>query len=173
MKIDKLIFQVVIVDNEKLFQISGTKRTLFLNKILSVWFEGYHHSTKCLVLRNNEPYDEGHVNYYGTHAATDYFFGFKLIVHEQMTREILAETLELGDVVEIEKTNKPDCQKYSSANNFIERIVLFWEFSQSVEETLKANEGKMRGDEFINALISCAEGVSWGDRMKKVNIIRW
>ena len=169
---EKIIFKVVEVNGEKLFQTSGKKKTLFINKILSVWFEGYYHNTKCQVSRNNEPYDDGYVNYYGTHAATDYFFGFKLIAHEQMTREILSETLELGDLVEIENTNKPNCQKYSSTNNFIDRVVRFWEFSQSVEEAFKANEGKMSGDEFIDALISCSEGVSWADRMKKVNVIR-
>lgn len=169
---DKIVFQIIEVNGEKLFQISGKKKTLFLNKILPVWFEGYYHSTKCQVLRNNEPYDDGYVNYYGTHCATDYFFGFKLIATQQMIREILAETLELGDVVEIENINKPNCQSYTSVNKVVDRVIRFREFSQSFEEAFAANNGKMSSEEFIQALISCSKGVSWENRMKKVNIIR-
>lgn len=169
---EKIIFQVVEVNGEKLFQVSAKKKTLFLNKILSVWFEGYYRCTKCQLLRNNEPYDDGYVNYYGTHRASDYFFGFKLIATEQMIREISSETLELGDIVEVENTMKLNCQSYTSVSKFINQVLHFQKFSQSFQEAFIANDGKLSGKEFIDALISCSSGVSWQDRMKTVQIVR-
>lgn len=153
---DKIIFQVVEVNGEKLFKVSGKKKILFLNKILPTWFEGYYHCTKCQIIRNGELYDDGYVNYHGTHCATDYFFGFKIVIAEQMSSEILSESLELGDILEIENMDKPNCQSYASVNKFIDHIVRFQKFSQSMDEFFKLNEGKLSGQEFVNALISCS-----------------
>lgn len=168
----KIIFQVIKVKGEKLFQVSTKKRTLFLNKILSVWFEEYYRGTKCQIIRNNESYDDGQVNYYGTPGTIDYFFGFKLIANKQMIKEIPAEILELGDVVEIGNTIKQNRHGYTGAGNFIDKALHFQKVNQSPKEVLIANDGKLIGAKFIDALVFSSSGVSWEDRMKTVYIIR-
>lgn len=164
---EKIIFQVVLVNGEKLFQVSGQKKNLFLNKILAGWFEGYHHCTNFQVIRNNELCAQGYVNHYGTHCSTDYFF-----IDEHMVREILAESSEVDDILEMENIDKKDCHHYESIDQFIDQVIRFQEFSQSLDEVLAANNGKLSGQEFINALVACSIGSDLKGSLTKVTIIR-
>lgn len=168
---EKLVFQVVEVNGEKLFQISSKKKVLFFNKLLAVWFEGYHYSD-CQILRGNELYDEGCVVYRGTHAASEFFSDWKKITTEDLMDEICAEQLELGDIVEIENTKGPERRYYASVNDFMKNVVVFEQVGQSLDEAFATHDNKLSGEEFIQALISCSKGVSWEDRMKKMNIVR-
>ena len=169
---EKIIFQVVIVGDEKLFYIGSDKKNLFLNKILPIWFEGYYHFTKCQIFRNNEPYDDSYINCYGTHCASEYFFGFKIITAERMISEILAERLEVGDVVEIENVDGENCQNYVDANQFINFVTRFQKFSESFDKSFEINNGKLSKEEFIKALVTSAIS-STKNINKRVIVARW
>jgi hypothetical protein len=171
MENDKIFFQVVEVNGEKLFQISSKKKVLFFNKLLAVWFEGYHYS-ECKIFRNNELYDEGCVVYRGTHAASEFFADWKKITTEDLIDEICAEQLECGDIVEIENYNKPERRYYASVNYFMKYVVTFEQVGQSLDEAFAAHDNKLSREEFVQALISCSKGISWEDRLKKMNVVR-
>ena len=171
MKIDNLIFQVIEINGEKLFQIQGDKEILFFNKLLAVWFEGYHYSD-CWIFRNNELYDKGYVVYHGTHSASEFFSDWKKITTERLIDEINASQLELGDIVKIENSNKPEHRYYASVKDFIECVVTFEQVGQSLDKAFATHDNQLNREEFMDTLISCSKDFSFKMRMKKKTIVR-
>jgi hypothetical protein len=167
---EKIIFQVVLVGDKKFFQISNRKKTLFLDKLLAVWFEGYRCS-ECKILRSNELYDEGFIVYHGTHAASEFFSGWRKITTEDLTDEVCAEQLEVGDVLEIENNSEHERRYYANIGDFIKGVVAFKQIGDSLDEAFAAHGGTLSREEFVEALIKSSSGVSWRDRMKKIIIV--
>lgn len=165
-----LIFKVVLVGDKKFFCISNKKKTLFLNKLLAVWFEGWS-SSECKVFRNDEMYDKGSVTYHGTHAGSEFFSGLEKIITGKLIDEIGTDQLELGDVIEIENSDGPGRRYYASVGDFIKGTVAFKQVEQSLDEAFATHGGKLSREEFIEALIKCSSGVSWKERMRKVIIV--
>lgn len=167
----KLIFEVVLVEGEKIFKLNGNKKVLFLNRLSAMWFEGYRHSTECEILRAGNIYDSADVRYCGGHDSGEYFYGFNVISDKDRSVEILSESLEVGDIIQIENDTDSNHARYKSADAFIDYIDIYRSFSQSMDKALNAHNGRLSGDEFLNALVSATQDTGLSN--KKVLVIRF
>ncbi|MBU0612266.1 hypothetical protein KKB58_02515 [Patescibacteria group bacterium] len=154
---EKLTFNVIVLKNEKFFRLQGEHMILLIDKIISVWFEGYFNSTKCKIIRNDLVYDSGYVMYHGTHAASEYFFGFSKIemrLSGKMTNLLQAKNLEYGDILEIENLKKENCRFYESSDSFITQVASFHGISQTINDAFKEGDGRINKEELLTAALT-------------------
>ncbi|MFZ2072466.1 MAG: hypothetical protein WA101_01885 [Minisyncoccia bacterium] len=149
-----ITFEVVTYKNKIFFKLVGKTRVLLVNKVLSVFFEGYHHCTECKIIKNKKIVDKAYVQYYGTHAAMEFFFGFETITNQKMCTEVKAEMLQIGDILEIENLEEKGLNFYKDEDAFIVHVLGFHSLSESIEKAFEKNNNKLEKEEFFLAVCS-------------------
>ena len=120
-------FVVITFRRKKFFQIKTTDKNLLLYRLSASWFGGERCLNKCVIKRNGKIIDTGYISHEGTHAASQFFSGFKKIyIKEPFLKSFIKymylepENFELGDVLEIENAPGEFLQYYKDDNEFIE-----------------------------------------------------
>jgi len=153
---DVIQLENVIHEGESFFKIVGAAKEILVNKIPAVLFEGYTRRSKCRIKRNGEIIGEGYVMYYGTHAASEYFFGSSGSFGK-CSPSIAAADLQAGDLLEIEnkKAEKESegCRFYDDVDDFAGQLIDFVAIAKALNEGFAAHDNALSKEQIFQEVI--------------------
>jgi hypothetical protein len=94
-----LNLDVVEFEGQPKFGLRKGKSTAFLEELHAINFKGYWHRDKVILRKDDKILREGYVQYYGTHAATEFFF--EIISQYSRDIRLTASMFEIGTTLEI------------------------------------------------------------------------
>ena len=106
----KIELTVQLRHTVKCFHLEHSKNSdLFFKKLPACFFEGYVWNDKIRVYRDDEEIDNGVVQYYGTHAASETFSFEK----RMRSLNLSADQFEIGDCINIETIHHASIDTFS------------------------------------------------------------